>query len=202
MMAVAYLLSERAVSSHVLTEDVIQRKVEGKKLISKRLLTKTSIVPKWGEKYLNKTSSVKIIEESVVDLEARTITTYTRNIDMRHLMDVEEKCFYLPGEDNATTILKNTWVTSSIFGLGRPITSFVMERYKKQATKASQGLVEVLSKIYPSGPAQQSSSPVEQSIVTPIQQSPVIAAPQSPLSVSPTSLRQKLSHYVSKFLLS
>lgn len=35
-----------------------------------------------------------IMEESVVDPEAKTLTTYTRNITFTRLMVVEEKCVY------------------------------------------------------------------------------------------------------------
>lgn len=43
------------------------REVKNGVLYTKRLLTKTNRVPKWGERFVSK-NIVKIVEESVVDL--------------------------------------------------------------------------------------------------------------------------------------
>jgi len=72
-------------SSHVLTEDTISREVKNGKLYSKRLLTKTNRVPKWGERFISKNIE-KIMEESIVDPEAKTLTTYTRNLGYTKVM--------------------------------------------------------------------------------------------------------------------
>lgn len=72
-------------SSHVLTEDTISREVKNGKLYSKRLLTKTNRLPKWGERFISK-NVVKIIEESIVDPEAKTLTTYTKNLGYTKVM--------------------------------------------------------------------------------------------------------------------
>lgn len=74
-------------STHVLSEDTISREVKNGKLYSKRLLTKTNGVPKWGEMLVKK-KSVKIVEESILDPEARTLTTYTRNFTYNKAMVV------------------------------------------------------------------------------------------------------------------
>lgn len=75
-------------SSHVLTEDTIEREMRNGKLYSKRLLSKTNPIPKWGERFYNSnhSKSVKIVEESVVDPKERTLTTYTRNIAFTKVM--------------------------------------------------------------------------------------------------------------------
>lgn len=72
-------------SSHVLTEDTISREIRNGKLYSKRLLSKTNSLPKWGERFHN-AKSVKIVEESVVDPKEKTLTTYTRNIAFTKVM--------------------------------------------------------------------------------------------------------------------
>lgn len=72
-------------SSHVLSEDTLERSVRDGQLYSKRLLSKTNPVPKWGERFYN-SKSVKIVEESIVDPVARTLTTYTRNIAFTKVM--------------------------------------------------------------------------------------------------------------------
>lgn len=73
-------------STHVLSEDTIQREIrDDGKLYSKRLLTKTNRVPKWGERFF-KAKFVCIIEESLVDPKAKTLTTHTRNIGFNKIM--------------------------------------------------------------------------------------------------------------------
>lgn len=73
-------------SSHVLTEDTLQREVRPDgKLYSKRILSKTNRVPKWGERFF-KAKSVFIVEESIVDPSGKTLTTLTRNIGFNTIM--------------------------------------------------------------------------------------------------------------------
>ena len=72
-------------STHVLSEDTIFREIKGNKLFSKRLLTKTNRVPKWGERFIG-SPVVRIVEESVVDLKEKTLTTYTRNLGYTKVM--------------------------------------------------------------------------------------------------------------------
>lgn len=69
----------------MLSEDTIFREVRGNKLFSKRLLTKTNRVPKWGERFIG-SPVVRIVEESVVDPKAKTLTTYTRNLGYTKVM--------------------------------------------------------------------------------------------------------------------
>ena len=68
-----------------MSEDTIYRELKNGKLHSKRLLTKTNRVPKWGERFINQ-KSIKIIEESIVDPKEKTLTTYTRNIAFTKVM--------------------------------------------------------------------------------------------------------------------
>jgi hypothetical protein len=73
-------------ATHVLTEDTIQREVRNDgKLYSKRILSKTNRVPKWGERFFA-AKSVFIIEESIVDPKNKTLTTLTRNIGFNKIM--------------------------------------------------------------------------------------------------------------------
>lgn len=73
-------------SNHVLTEDVLSRHISGNCLYTRRLLTKTNAVPRWGERFIPGPRNICIVEESIVDPSARTITTYTRNTAMQHVM--------------------------------------------------------------------------------------------------------------------
>lgn len=79
-------------SSHVLSEDTISREVRGDKLFTKRLLTKTNRMPKWGERLVTK-NTVKIVEESICDPKEKVLVTYTRNLGYARIM-VNIKRFY------------------------------------------------------------------------------------------------------------
>lgn len=138
-------------SSHVLTEDVIFRKVEGSKLYSTRLLTKTNRIPKWGERFMT-VKDVRIVEESVVDCETKTITTYTRNIGLRSIMTLEERCVYRPNPEShgaSTVVERQAWVASSLFGFTTAIQAFGMERFKQNLSKTKKGFVYVLENLFP-----------------------------------------------------
>lgn len=140
-------------STHVLTEDIVSRYVEGGKLFTKRLLTKTNPMnrlPKWGERFVS-SKSVRIVEESVVDPRTRTLVTYTRNIGLQHIMSVEEKCIYRPAADNPkhTVVERKAWVSSSILGFSCAIQAFGVERFKQNAAKASKGFTYVLERMFP-----------------------------------------------------
>lgn len=69
----------------MLTEDTLERSIQNGKLYSKRLLSKTNHVPKWGERFYN-AQSVKIVEESICDPHEKILTTYTRNIAFTKVM--------------------------------------------------------------------------------------------------------------------
>ncbi|XP_011872957.1 PREDICTED: PRELI domain-containing protein 1, mitochondrial [Vollenhovia emeryi] len=137
-------------SSHVLTEDTIAREVTNGKLYSKRLLTKTNRVPKWGERFVSK-STVKIVEESIVDPEAKTLTTYTRNLGYTKVMSIVEKVVYQISDENPEwTIAKRAaWIDSQVFGFSRAIQAFGLDRFKKNCVKMSEGFNYVLTNMFP-----------------------------------------------------
>ncbi|KAL8585810.1 hypothetical protein ACOMHN_065160 [Nucella lapillus] len=138
-------------SKHVLTEDILAREVQGHCLYTRRLLTKTNAVPRWGERFIPSSArNMCIVEESVVDPLTCTLTTYTRNIAMKNVMSVEEKCVYRTNPTNGQWTLceKQAWVSSSIFGFASAIQAFGLERFKKNAAKASLGYEHVLERLF------------------------------------------------------
>lgn len=137
-------------SKHVLSEDVVEREVKDGCLWSKRLITKTNKLPKWGERFVPGSKSACIVEESVVDPVKKTLTTYTRNINLTRIMVVVEKCVYRPSKDDrhATECTKEAWVDSSIYGFSRAIQAFGVDRFRKNATRATKGLEYILLKTY------------------------------------------------------
>lgn len=95
------------------------------------------------------TKLVYIVEESVVDLKAKTLTTYTRNIGLKHFMTVEEKVIYRPHENNLWTVSeKRVCVDSSFYGLSPAVKRFGLERYKQNIKKAYKGFNYTLEMVY------------------------------------------------------
>ncbi|XP_003743731.1 PRELI domain-containing protein 1, mitochondrial [Galendromus occidentalis] len=138
-------------SGHVLSEDVIFRQINNGSLVTKRLLTKTNGMPPLAERLVGKVgNSVKIVEESVVDLKKKTFTTYTRNIGLTHVMQVEEKCVYTPDptDSSKTMCVRQAWVTSNLMGVSRAVTQIGIARLKKNVHKASQGFKYVLEDLF------------------------------------------------------
>lgn len=137
-------------SSHVLTEDTVERKItKDGGLYSKRLLTKTNKIPKWGERFF-RAKSVCIIEESLVDLKSKTLTTYTRNIGFSKIMSVIEKVVYRSDALGHRTIAyRSAWIDSQVFGFASAIRAFGCERFKKNCQKTNEGFNYVLSLLFP-----------------------------------------------------
>lgn len=138
-------------SKHVLTEDVVSRKIVGEKLFTKRLLTKKYHVPNWGRNG-PKWYVTTIIEESVVDPLKKTITTYTRNINLNWFMNVVEKCVYTIDPESRCKVLqdKSYWNNSTIFGFGKAIELYGYEKAKRDAKKTQEGFIVILEKLFPS----------------------------------------------------
>ncbi|XP_067838511.1 PRELI domain-containing protein 1, mitochondrial-like [Heptranchias perlo] len=139
-------------SKHVLTEDVIYREVTSdNKLFSRRLFTKTNRLPRWGEMIFptNLSQSVFVIEDSIVDLQNRTFTTLTWNVNHTRLMLVEEKCIYHTNQENPTwtQVQREAWVTSNVFGFSRAIQEFGLARFKRNQIKATEGFEYILANL-------------------------------------------------------
>uniref|UniRef100_A0A914S308 PRELI/MSF1 domain-containing protein n=1 Tax=Parascaris equorum TaxID=6256 RepID=A0A914S308_PAREQ len=87
-------------AQHILSEDVIERKIDGnqirtKKLIVKKGATFLKAAPRW----MTRLTSIQVmptLEESVYDRATRTLTTYTRNISCTSLFNMHERCVYKP----------------------------------------------------------------------------------------------------------
>ncbi|MBN3273514.1 PRLD1 protein, partial [Polyodon spathula] len=139
-------------SKHVLTEDILFREVTpDNRLISRRLLTKTNHAPRWTEKYLpsNMARSAYVIEDSIVDPQSRTLTTFTWNISHARFMAVEERCVYGVNPDNNswTEIKREAWISSNLFGLSRAVQEFGLARFKSSVTKTMKGFEFILAKM-------------------------------------------------------
>ncbi|XP_014670557.1 PREDICTED: PRELI domain-containing protein 1, mitochondrial-like [Priapulus caudatus] len=133
-------------SKHVLTEDTLSREVRDSKLYTKRVITKTNHLPKWGERFVT-ARFVTVVEESVVDPVARTVTTYTRNLGYQRIMSVEERCVYKPSTDGEGTVIeRQAWIDSHLFGFSRALKMFGHERFKNNIAKTMKGLQYVIDR--------------------------------------------------------
>ncbi|PNF28461.1 Protein preli-like [Cryptotermes secundus] len=139
-------------SNHVLSEDTVSREIRGSKLFTKRLLTKTNRVPKWGECFVN-SRTVKIVEESVMDPNEKILITYTRNIGYVRVMviSIVEKVIYKVSKENPnwTVAERSAWIDSQVFGFGRAIQAFGLERFRKNCQQMVGGFNHVLMTMFP-----------------------------------------------------
>jgi len=137
-------------STHVLSEDTLNRELQGNTLFTRRILTKTNRVPKWGERFA-KSTIVAIVEESYLDRKTKVLTTYTRNIGLNRIMSVIEKVIYTPDPINPGQTVANrmAWIDSQIYGFRRAIEAFGLDRFKNNSTKASDGFNYILRMLYP-----------------------------------------------------
>ena len=140
-------------SGHVLSEDTVERYVTpDKKLVTKRIITKANKLPKLGEKLLGCSSmALCVVEESIMDLEARTIVTYTRNIGMQKVMSVQEKCMYQmsPENNSWTRCHRQAWVSSNVgYGVSYAVQTFGFEKFKQSAVKTVKGFEHVLNRMF------------------------------------------------------
>lgn len=139
-------------STHVLTEDTIQRIVIDDCLYSQRLITKLrGQVPKWAERFLPKSRIVYVLEDSLVDPNNRVFITYTRNIGMTNIMTVTEKVVYQDSAEypGCTEAHRVACFESQVYGLSRAICSFGADRFRRNCHKMVQGFNHVLSIMFP-----------------------------------------------------
>ncbi|XP_061192050.1 PRELI domain-containing protein 1, mitochondrial-like [Saccostrea echinata] len=140
-------------AKHVLSEDVISRRVVDQELHTKRLLKKTNKMTSLVQKFSRGESFTYIVEESIVDPIRKLITTYTRNIAMQNIVSVEEKVVYKQDPQNKNMVVceRKAWIYSPLrFGASGPVCTFVHKRFKKNAVKASNGFLYVLENMFSS----------------------------------------------------
>lgn len=155
VMAAVWQRYPNPYSRHVLSEDTIQRRVEGPLLFTKRLLIKTNPIPKWGQRFVH-VRQVVIVEESVLDRDSKKLITYTRNVGMATTISAVEKCVYEPSisekDDNVTLLKREAWIDSQLRGFSAVLERFGIERYRLNAYNALKGLNYVLEHLFPSPP--------------------------------------------------
>ncbi|CAK9298070.1 unnamed protein product [Gordionus sp. m RMFG-2023] len=148
---VAFAINNRyttnSYSSHVISEDVISKEIKDNKLYIKKIIVKTSKIPKWAEKIIP-ARSVPILEECIIDPLNKIYVSSKQNIMHQKFMMAREYCTYTQDNvsPNITNCEKKAWVDSKIFGFATAIKRYGIEKYKSNSTKADIGLNLVLEK--------------------------------------------------------
>ncbi|VDK53645.1 unnamed protein product [Anisakis simplex] len=145
-------------AQHILSEDVIERRIEGDQIITKKLIVKKGAtfmksVPRWMSKLAN-IQVVPTLEESIYDRETRTLTTYTRNISCISMVNVHERCVYKPNEsrwgesgiipEQRTNLERAVWVDVNYGRINSLIERFLVMSFRKSVKKTVIGLTEKL----------------------------------------------------------
>ena len=112
---------------------------------------------------MGKFHDVYLVEESCVDLNTKTFTTYTRNISLQNVMKTDEKCVYSQNSEKQEVTLchRDAWFDSQILGFGGMIASYGLQSYKKNIVKTSNGFNYVLEAIFGKGIQGASRKPQE-----------------------------------------
>uniref|UniRef100_A0A8D2D0V7 PRELI/MSF1 domain-containing protein n=1 Tax=Sciurus vulgaris TaxID=55149 RepID=A0A8D2D0V7_SCIVU len=135
-------------SKHVLTKDIVHREVTPDQ---KLLMTR------WAEQLFpaNVAHSVYILEDSVVDPQNQTMTTFTWNINHARLMVVEGRCVYRVIFDNSgwIKIRREAWVSSCLFRVSRAVQEFGLTQFKSNGTKTMKGFEYILAKLQGEAPS-------------------------------------------------
>ena len=138
-------------SQHVFSTDLIECRVrDDGVLYAKRFVFKTNKLPSWGRHFFS-AKRVPLIEEILVDPRTKTLTTYTRNIGLRYFMGTTEKVEFRPDETEPwakTSVKKQVWIESDVYGFQSAIKKFGVDRFKKNCIKATEGFDWVLRKMY------------------------------------------------------
>uniref|UniRef100_A0A0N5AGE3 PRELI/MSF1 domain-containing protein n=1 Tax=Syphacia muris TaxID=451379 RepID=A0A0N5AGE3_9BILA len=148
-------------ANHVISEDVLERKIDGNKIITKKLVVKKGAsflkaAPKWVSKHA-KVQIMPTIEESVFDRVTRRLTTYTRNVAWASIFRMHERCVYLPAEVinyNETTPSPCTSVNRAVFvnvnynAIDSLIERVLVLSFRNSVKKTVAGFMERLEEKY------------------------------------------------------
>uniref|UniRef100_A0A0N4ZU52 PRELI/MSF1 domain-containing protein n=1 Tax=Parastrongyloides trichosuri TaxID=131310 RepID=A0A0N4ZU52_PARTI len=146
-------------AKHIISEDVIERKVIGDQIITKKLIVKRGssflkMVPSWMTS-LNSIKIMPVIEESIYDRKTKKLTTYTRNVAHREQFLVEERCVYTPtiGQARTSTDLQRSVFVDVNYGrISSIVQKFILMGFKKSVKNTVLGFNQILAKLTPTNP--------------------------------------------------
>lgn len=150
-------------STHVLASDIIERYIDREgKLRTKRLLLKVSSVPSWGRSLIN-VPEAYIIEESVVDPLAASMSMTTSNLSFSALMFIQERQeFHRHPERPEWTFVQTeaTFQSKLSWGLRNAIESFCQAKFHSNLAKSRKAILYILDRLRQNSSSRSSSTTV------------------------------------------
>ena len=146
MVSALWVRYPNPLSKHVLSDDTISRSVREGKLVTKRLISKTTKLPGWASRIVGGRSVGYIVEESVLDPKQKYMVTYSRTTSMPWVLHVIEKSVYVASTEHnsVTQVNKDAWFSSQLYGVANLIQSFSCRKYVKNMERSEKGLQYVL----------------------------------------------------------
>eukprot|EP00124_Ichthyophonus_hoferi_P001464 Ihof_evm7s77 gene=Ihof_evmTU7s77 len=125
-------------SNHVLGCDVVRRDIDSNgTLHSVRLINKKAKDKPRIAEYFTKGSNGWLLEESSIDPNGKTMVTITKNLTLRSILKVEERCTYTVSHENPqwTDCKTEAHFSCPIWGWSRTVEGISVERFKSNLGK-------------------------------------------------------------------
>uniref|UniRef100_A0A914XYH9 PRELI/MSF1 domain-containing protein n=1 Tax=Panagrolaimus superbus TaxID=310955 RepID=A0A914XYH9_9BILA len=135
-------------AKHIVSEDVIDRKITENTIFTKKLIVKKGAsflksVPNWMSR-LNTIQIVPTLEESIYDRKTNTLITYTRNIAHAELFNMDEKSVYREVDNNRTSLSRELFVSVNYPRLSSFIERVLVMSFRGSIRKTLSGIQEKL----------------------------------------------------------
>ena len=136
-------------SGHVLSEDVLLRKIENNTLITVRLYKKTDETPDWLKCLLPCTNAL-ILERSDMNLKNQTLKVLSKNITLTYFLTVEENSLFskLATNEKLCNVERKAIIYSNFYGISYLLESFGLKKYKSNILRMDTGIEYVLNGKY------------------------------------------------------
>lgn len=135
-------------ASHVLSVDVLDRRITDGKLHTTRLIKKEGKLPRFMKPFLGKMSmSSWIVEKTIVDPHTKEMVTYQSNLDHKKFIRVEEYTTFKSNPENSTTTVAFSVKFSSNFagfGIKNKIESWSHNKFKENIKNTKLGMAYVM----------------------------------------------------------
>lgn len=137
-------------STHVLSIDTLSRKLDSDGcLLTTRLIKKSGKLPRWVKPFLSKVTDSWILEMSIVNPKTMLMKTYTKNLDHRKIIEVEEFTTYVADADVANTRVISEVKFSSGFqrGIKNKIEQWSMSKFDENIKMSRLGMTFVMKQL-------------------------------------------------------
>uniref|UniRef100_A0A7E4W0M2 PRELI/MSF1 domain-containing protein n=1 Tax=Panagrellus redivivus TaxID=6233 RepID=A0A7E4W0M2_PANRE len=148
--AVFYDRYPNSFAKHVVSEDVLERKVTEDSIYTRKLVVKKGAsflksVPSWMSR-LTSIRTVPTLEESIYDRKTETLVTYTRNVSFVDLFAMDEKSVYKRVESTPTqtSLSRDVAVYVNYPRFGGLIERVLVMTFRKSVKKTLNGIQEKL----------------------------------------------------------